>query len=137
MMTVEQKKIILGLCSQGIGYRKISSILFLNENTVKSFLRKHGKVSGHPKPERETDHKCLYCGTPVPQNPGRKEKKFCSDACRNKWWNDHQDLVRRRAVYHFTCQFCGKVFYAYGNAHRKYCCHACYIKSRFGEVRSR
>ena len=135
MMTNDQKKMIIGLNAQGLGYRKISALLLINENTVKSFLRKHAQASEQPKPVHEKDHKCLYCGISVPQNPGRKEKKFCSDACRNKWWNDHQDMVKRRAIYQFTCSSCGKNFYAYGNAHRKYCCHACYIKARFGEAR--
>ena len=45
---------------------------------------------------------CKCCGVPVQQNLGRKEKKFCSDSCRNKWWNSHLDLVKKQAVYEFT-----------------------------------
>ena len=75
---------------------------------------------------------CNCCGKPVAQNPGRKEKKFCSDACRTRWWNSHLDLVKRKAIYHFTCPTCGREFTAYGNAHRKYCSHTGYIEDRFG-----
>ena len=32
------------------------------------------------------------------------------------WWNKHQDLVKRTAVYEFTCQACGKEFKAYESA---------------------
>ncbi|MFR5584198.1 MAG: hypothetical protein ACLTLQ_10630 [[Clostridium] scindens] len=44
------------------------------------------------------------------QNAGRKEKKFCSDKCRNKWWNAHLDKVDRRAIREVTCAGCGKTF---------------------------
>lgn len=37
-------------------------------------------------------------GRRVAQQAGRKEKKFCSDKCRNKWWNAHLDQVDRRAI---------------------------------------
>ena len=133
-MTPEEKKIIDNLRAQGLGYRKIAGQIGVSENTVKSYLRTVTKKAAEPV-ERNTDgHKCLYCGNPIAQHPGRKLKKFCSDACRNKWWKEHQDLVRRGANYNFTCPVCGKEFTAYGNENRKYCCHACYIKDRFGGV---
>jgi len=137
-MTNEEKKLIDGLRAEGLGYRKIAVRIGISENTVKSYLRKVEATETKDIPPAPTagdsaePHICLYCGKPVAQNPGRKLKKFCSDACRNQWWNNHQDLVRRNAVYHFTCPACGKDFSAYGNAHRKYCSHACYIDHRFG-----
>ncbi len=137
-MTNEEKKLIDGLRAEGLGYRKIAVRIGISENTVKSYLRKVETSETKditPAPtagDSGEPHSCLYCGKPVVQNPGRKQKKFCSDACRNQWWNNHQDLVRRNAVYHFTCPACGKDFSAYGNAHRKYCSHACYIDHRFG-----
>ncbi|MCD8074180.1 MAG: hypothetical protein LUF27_03930 [Lachnospiraceae bacterium] len=87
-----------------------------------------------PEPVQQdtTEHKCLCCGVPVRQNPGRKEKKFCSDKCRNKWWNAHLDRVDRRAMREVICANCGKTFSVYGSAARKYCCHECYIEHRFG-----
>ena len=130
-MTPEEKKLIDNLRAQGIGYRKIAGQIGISENTVKSYLRKTKKVI-EPIEQNTDAHKCLYCGESVVQNPGRKLKKFCTDACRNKWWKDHQGLVKRNANYHFICPTCGKEFTAYGNEHRKYCCHACYIKDRFG-----
>ena len=45
------------------------------------------------------------------------------------------ELVKRKAVYTFTCPACGKEFTVYGNSHRKFCSHACYIAYRFGGVR--
>lgn len=35
------------------------------------------------------------------------------------------------AIYTYVCAVCGKQFEAYGNNHRKYCSHKCYINDRF------
>ena len=88
-----------------------------------------------PKKKRDegvTLTECRNCGVPLTQIPKHKKKKFCCDKCRNDWWNSHQDEVDRRAIYHYTCPTCGEDFDVYGNGHRKYCSHECYIKGRFG-----
>lgn len=128
-MTDEQKQQIIALRRNGAGYGSIASHLDISINTVKSFCRRHS-LAAPP-----TDSLCEQCGRPIAQNPGRKRKRFCSDACRNKWWNSHLDLVKRKAVYTFTCPACGKEFTVYGNSHRKFCSHACYVDYRFGGVR--
>ncbi|MCI9560414.1 MAG: hypothetical protein HFG52_14545 [Lachnospiraceae bacterium] len=51
--------------------------------------------------------------------------------CRVKWWHEHPEKIKQRAVYSFTCAGCGKPFTAYGNSRRKYCSHECYIRNRF------
>lgn len=125
-MTDEQKRQLIILRRSGDGYGQIASALGISINTVKAFCRRHGLVA-------EVDETaCVQCGKPVVQNPGRKRKRFCCDACRNKWWNSHQELVIRKAVYTFICPNCGKKFSAYGDSHRKFCCHHCYIEYRFG-----
>ena len=133
-MTNEQKDLINSLRQQGFGYKRIAVQTGISENTVKSYLRRSRKT-GPSVTEPcfiEEAHLCRFCGKTVPENPGRKEKKFCSDFCRNKWWNSHLDRVNRKAVYHFTCPVCGREFSAYGNRNRKYCSHGCYIEDRFG-----
>lgn len=113
----------------GAGYGSIAMQLQISINTVKSFCRRHSLAA------RTDGAVCEQCGKPIAQNPGRKRKRFCCDACRNKWWNAHLELVKRKAVYTFTCPACGKEFTVYGNSHRKFCSHACYIAYRFGGVR--
>ena len=130
-MTNEEKELIIRLRGEGVGYKAIATQLGVSANSVKSFCKRND-VEGAPIRE---EHSCICCGKPVLQNPGRKEKKFCSDRCRMKWWNGHLDQVKRKANYEITCQCCGKVFIAYGNAGRKYCSHECYIEDRFGGVR--
>ena len=131
-MTKEEKQNILTLQSQGLGYKRIAATLGISENTVKSFLKRADKVPEIfrvPETPQVDDgkHRCLQCGKPVPQNPGRKEKKFCSDACRYRWWNSHPAKDADR-----ICPVCGERFTAYGRRSRKYCSHACYILDRFG-----
>ena len=117
----------------GRGYVVIARETGIPENTVKSYCRRHPLIVKAPE---EQSGACAYCGKPVTQDPKRKKKRFCSDACRMKWWNTHQDQVMRRAIYTYTCPACGTVFSAYGNAHRKYCSHACYINHRYGGVQA-
>ena len=126
-MTDDEKKQITILRRDGMGYGKIAQKTGVSVNTVKSFCRRNNlTVSTGEKSV------CECCGKQIEQTPGQKRKRFCSDSCRNKWWNGHLDLVKRKAVYTFTCPNCGKVFKAYGNSQRKFCCHACYIEYRFG-----
>lgn len=134
-MTDTQKDRIRQMKADGFGYIKIARELGLPENTVKSFCRREGLNAAADTAGLPVDGEkgiCLCCGVQVKQNPGRKMKKFCSDKCRNKWWNSHQDRVKRRAHYEFVCACCKKPFTAYGNAGRKYCSHACYVADRFG-----
>ena len=58
---------------------EIATALGISVNTVKSHIRRH--------PEVINAVLCLNCGKAVPQTPGRKHKKFCSDKCRTTWWN--------------------------------------------------
>lgn len=83
-----------------------------------------------PKKKRIKKGCCPQCGKRLQQVVGRKKKKFCSDACRNKWWNSHLDQVNRKAWREVTCQHCGKTFLVYGKQERKYCGTDCYRAAR-------
>lgn len=112
---------------QGQGYKRIAQSLNLPLNTVKSFCRRN-----EIQPVDSDVAHCLFCGAQIEQTSGRKEKRFCSDKCRSQWWNAHPERLRRRAVYQYECVYCHQPFTAYGNSHRKFCSHDCYIHSRFG-----
>lgn len=132
-MTIEQKEQIRKLRSSGYGYATIADALGLTKNQVSAFCRRNNlaRNTADAASEKPNANCCRCCGKPLVQTEGRKEVKFCSDACRNKWWNTHQDQVNRKAVYEYTCHCCHRPFSAYGNSHRKYCSHKCYIRSRF------
>ncbi len=123
-MTDMEKEKIDALRRDGAGYKNIAEQLGLSVNTVKSYCRRN-QTTG--KPMNTGEHICPTCGKPVAQIPGRREKKFCSDECRRKWWNSHTGLMKKNAV----CTHCGRPFH--GRTGRKYCCHACYIVDRFGD----
>ncbi len=130
-MTDEQKNKIRNYRVGGLGYGKIAELLDLSVNTVKSYCRRND-LAGNKSELKADVHLCQYCGEIVLQDPKRKEKKFCSDKCRMKWWNDNPDKVNRKANYELVCERCKKPFTSYGNQTRKYCSHKCYILNRFG-----
>ena len=122
ILTQEEKSRIIHFRQMGAGYIKIAQDLGLSVNTVKSFCRRNAEVI------KEKLNCCKQCGIVLTQNLGRKEKKFCSVACRMKWWGSHSELMRHRKQ--IVCIHCGKSFY--GKPGRKYCSHKCYIAERFG-----
>lgn len=130
-MTDEERKRIALLRDAGNGYKKIAQAMNLSESTVKSFCKRN-KMGGRAVPAPGSKPQCHYCGRSIVQKPGRKQKKFCSDQCRMRWWNSHLDQVNKKANYKFVCPVCKKSFTVYGNANRKYCSHECYIEDRFG-----
>ena len=124
-MTTNEKEQILTLQSQGLGYTKISEIVGLPANSIKTFLRR-----AEIKRSEATAERCLCCQKPIKQTPHHRKKRFCSAVCRMRWWNANQQLVKRNAYYDFVCPYCGKAFTAYGNDHRVYCSRKCYADAR-------
>ena len=130
-MTKQEKEEIRRLRAQGISYSKVTSLMGISENTVKSFCRRNhlgGQASGIAA-ENGVDH-CRQCGTPLEQTVGKKQKRYCSDKCRMVWWNAHPEAVNRKSIKPFTCQSCGRAFEGYGKRERIYCSRACYGKSK-------
>ena len=121
MAKVDKEK-VLELRAQGYGYKKIAKELSISISSIRYLCDQQEQVVKVGE--------CKQCGTRVITQKGKKERKFCCDACRNEWWNSHLDLVQRKANYTLTCQNCGKEFVVYGNAKRKYCCRECYAKGR-------
>lgn len=131
-MTDEQRRQIRQLRSDGCGYTTIAKKLAISRNTIRSFCRRNG-LAGRPVDANEppAGNFCRQCQKELRQTPGQKRKIFCCRQCREEWWHAHPDRIRQRAIYTFICAGCKKPFTAYGNAHRKYCSHECYIKTRF------
>lgn len=125
-----QKQKIVQYRNNGLSYNKISSLMNLSVNSIKSFCQRNNL--GGVKSLNDTICTCENCGTLFSKVKGKKHKRFCSDKCRNSWWNNHQDQVKRKAYNEFTCACCNKKFISYGSRHRKYCSHECYIRDRFG-----
>ena len=122
-MTKQEIETLNLMRSHGKSAADIAIALGLSVNTVRSYIRRH-------PPKDTVEVGCRQCGKPVMQHKGRKAKYFCSDRCRNAWWNAHPEKVQRKAYYRLACRFCGKEFVSYGNKNRKYCSRLCYADAR-------
>lgn len=119
------KNEIARLQNEGKNYKEISAILGLPQNTVKSYCYRN--------PIKSVKYFCKQCGAEIVQQHNRKEKKFCSDSCRMKWWNSNTDKINHKKVNKIICKICYKHFESYGNKKRKFCSRACYFKSKIKE----
>ena len=126
-MTAIDKEKIRYLRGEGLGYKAIASRLALSVDVVKGFCRRNGLDGMAAQNAVDT---CRQCGAPL---EGR-QKKFCSGACRNTWWNCHAFLRDPKDENKRVCAYCGRAFHTKQNDSRKYCGHPCYIKARYGEV---
>jgi hypothetical protein len=131
IMTDGQKIQIVKLMATGNGYKRIAQQLGISPNTVKSFCRKYKADDNMQSALLGATTFCENCGREIRQIPRQKPKRFCSDKCRNAWWNGHLDQVKRKAFYTFKCVHCGRLFQVYGDRSRKYCSHECYLEERF------
>lgn len=118
------KRKIMELKVKGFGYRHIAKQLQLNQDSVKSFIRRHGNDAKYVT----SLGLCMHCGSPLVQTPGKKAKKFCSDACRMKWWAEHSEQLDR-TMHTNKCAYCGQNFQT-ARKSQKFCCRACYAGAR-------
>lgn len=121
-MTNYQKKEIVRLQQEGAGYRIIAEQLGLSFECVKSWCRRHpiqGVVPG----------RCLQCGATLLQLPHKKQRRFCSDACRNAWWSAHPERKQTKTEYSHTCACCGREF-RNNRITASYCGRACFAQAR-------
>lgn len=132
-MTENQKTRILEMRLLGYTYRHIANSLSLHEGTVKTCCLRAAKKGLLTTAADTTKRTCRQCGKEIVQVAKRKKRIFCTDACRQRWWNSHPFLVNQspERLHHFTCTACGKPFTAYGNPKRKFCSHQCYIRFRY------
>lgn len=122
-MTKHEIETLNVMRSRGKTAVEIALTLQISVNTVRSYIRRH-------PPEDAVRVECRQCRKPILQVKGRKAKYFCSDKCRNAWWNAHPEKVQRKAYYHLICEYCGKELISYGNRKRKYCSRPCYADAR-------
>ena len=121
-MRLQDKIAINNMRLEGHSPSVIAATLGLPNGTVRSHIHRNPVIPGTKA--------CQNCGKPLMQPKGRREKKFCSDACRMAWWNSHRDQVNRASARTVVCGYCGTIFEAFGQPNRKYCSIACSQASR-------
>ena len=130
-MTEKDKALLMGYRQQGKGCAEIARLLGISVNTVKSYCRRNGigaeqnTVMDIPSVQKG---KCKQCGAEIELVAHHRERQFCSDQCRMRWWHAHRS-DSRNAVEH-VCPECRRTFVT--DRIQKYCSHECYILSRFG-----
>ena len=123
-MNFELERKIIDYRKAGLGYKKIASILNISRNSAASFCKRTDV-------EIESSNEVIYCkkcGLPFNLNKKHPNQRFCSLSCKNRWWNKNRNKDSFKT---FICPVCGVSFSAPNNSKRKYCSHACYIKSRY------
>lgn len=128
-MTDVQKKDVERLRKLGYGYKTIAKQLLVPVETIKSHCRRHDIQK---EPEKALYVQCLNCGKTLNQLPGRKRKKYCSDACRASWWAMQPENVRYKTRYKHVCEMCGTVFESH-TKHQRFCSQKCAAAERRGE----
>ena len=116
-MTSQEKQRISELRSTGLSYQAIADETGINLGAIKMFF-KRGKEANVQVP------RCEQCHKPLRQDIAR-QRRFCSDICRVKWWSTHPEQIKG---HRFICQTCRKTFYS--RKPGKYCSRACYYASR-------
>ena len=98
-MTNVERDYIIRYRQAGKSCAEIARILGLSANTVKSFCQRNNIVPIMPNTQASlptlSETVCLCCGEKVTQQPHRKPKRFCSDACRLRWWHAHRDMEKK------------------------------------------
>lgn len=125
-MTNYERTQVDELRSRGLSFTEISKRTGIGVSALKMYISR----SQSPVP----DGHCLQCGSDLFFLPHKKQKKFCSDACRISWWNVHTDQLNHRSGTEQTCPVCGKPFTVSGNKKRIYCSRECYALARSKEA---
>ena len=117
-MTEKEKRTILDMRAAGKQYKEISGLLGIEVSALKVFVHR----------QKHTDvRRCEQCKKGLPKD-ARKTQRFCSDKCRNDWWNNHQGELQGERLTTHVCAVCGKEFTSYKSA--KSCSRACFYTSK-------
>lgn len=130
---------------RGLGYKSIAMALDITPEKVRYYCKTHG-LDGNGEDIRElrlyemykeNPTECKNCGGVLIRNRYSGKKYFCSNKCRQQWWQNHRDEINYGGDKIFThiCNYCGKKYTSYGEStkNRKYCSRECYFNGRFGE----
>lgn len=106
---------------EGKGLSAIAQETGISINTIKSHFSRHGIPA--PRYART----CLLCHSEI-----KTSKRFCSDACRAGWYENHRD--EEQDILHI-CKVCGALFEP-RPARQVYCSKQCFYNDRYHSKQS-
>ena len=127
-MTTKQKNAINELRRKGLSYPQIAKELSIPFNTLKSWCYRN-KLN-EDDCIKETTIKCKNCGQNVVDTSGTKPRLFCSNECKQRWWNEHRKVRQSQKMIAKKCPNCGTIFTSYVSENRIYCTMECYQGGR-------
>ena len=133
-LTAAQQALIDEYRKQGIGYRTIATEIGVSRDAVRYYCKKVKLDGDLSQPQAYVKVlQCQQCGKLLSHNRDGRQRIFCSDQCRYRWWNTTGRTLPRPSgcCDEIKCACCGKTFQAYSNRKRRYCSHECYIRDRF------
>ena len=119
-MTEAQKNEAVKMFQAGRSYKEIGEQIGTTPGSVKQFFYRRRK--------QPVAYICEQCHQPI-KLFRNKPHRFCSYACRMKWWLHHPEAYSNREQHCFRCKICGKSFYSRRNI-ASFCSRACYYESR-------
>ena len=123
-MNLTQKETIINMREKRMTYAAIAQETGLSINTVKSICYRNGVAKA--KEEEPLVPCCKNCGEPITEKSKQRPRLFCSDQCKQTWWNKHRKERNSSSIVPHVCATCGKTFNDYSGANRKYCSQACF-----------
>ncbi len=126
-MTNYQEKELIRLHEEGKSSKEIAAMMGIKPATVRSFFSRK-KHRMYPDEDSSNRSLCECCHKPMPEQRYKRQRRFCSDLCRSRWWNAHRDKLNNADSHYITCGTCGVSFFSYTPA--KYCSRACYFTAR-------
>ncbi len=126
-MTNDQEKELIRLHEAGRSSQEIAVITGIKAATVRSFFSRKKKRKCTDENSNQS-LLCECCHKVMPEQQYKRNRRFCSDLCRSRWWNSHRDKLKNAQAHYLQCGTCGVSFFSYTPA--KYCSRACSFISR-------
>lgn len=127
-MTQLEKQEIIKLRNEGKSYKQISELTGICLSTIKTVCLRYQTK------QNEQVYYCKCCGRKLVFTDGKKQKQYCSDTCRMRYWRNNKDKMNIAHTIQVECPVCSRVFTVYETKKKTYCCRECYLRSIRMEV---
>lgn len=121
-MTKSEKEAIIKLRRKNLSYAEIAKTTGHTVNAIKTFCYRNDLTEAALK----VGINCKNCNKVLTDKASKRPRIFCSEKCKQNWWNKHRKERNSSKLVPHICAVCGETFKDYSGANRKYCSQACY-----------